>query len=341
MESSLRLHAGNSGTQALPDTAPEGALAPLAGATAWLNSLPLTAPDLRGRVVLVSFWTFTCINWLRSLPYLRAWADQYTPHGLMVIGVHTPEFDFERDLANVRRAAEDLRIRYPVAVDTDYAIWDGFGNRYWPALYLIDAHGRIRHHRFGEGDDEQSERVIQQILTEAGDSGISQELSSVDARGVESAADWNSLISVENYLGHARTDNFVSATGVALDARHVYRVPARLRRDQWALSGDWTMRREATVLNQAGGQIAYRFHARDLHLVMAPIVRGRTMRFRVTLDGQPPGAARGIDVDGRGDGRVTEPRLYQLLRQPDPVTERTFEITFLDRGVRVYAVTFG
>jgi thiol-disulfide isomerase/thioredoxin len=341
MKPYLRLHAENPRAQASAGAPTEGALTALAGATGWLNSPALTASGLRGRVVAVSFWTYTCINWLRSLPYLRAWADRYSRHGLVVIGVHTPEFDFERDVDNVRLAAADLRVDYPIAVDTDYAIWDAFANHYWPALYLIDAWGRIRHHRFGEGDDERSERVIQQLLTEAGARHIGQELSSVDARGAEAAADWTSLISDENYLGYARTENFVTSDGVALDARQVYRVPADLRRDHWALSGDWTVRRQATVLNQAGGQIVYRFHARDLHVVMAPIVRGQCVRFRVALDGRAPGAAHGIDTDGRGDGRVARPRLYQLVRQPDSVADRTFEITFLDRGVRVYAFTFG
>jgi thiol-disulfide isomerase/thioredoxin len=301
----------------------------------------LTASDLRGSVVLIDFWTYTCINWLRSLPYLRAWAERYKSHGLVVIGVHTPEFDVERDVDNVRRAAEDLRVDYPIAIDSDYAIWEAFGNQYWPALYLVDAQGRIRHHRFGEGDYERSERIIQQLLGEAGAGDIGQDLTEVDARGVEAAADWESLKSPENYLGYGRTENFASSDGPVLDMPHVYAVPARLRLNHWALAGDWTVHREAVVLNQAEGRIAYRFHARDLHLVVGPTVPGTSVRFRVRIDGQPPGTAHGIDVDAQGNGTVTEPRLYQLIRQPEPITQRTFEITFLDPGVRAYVFTFG
>jgi thiol-disulfide isomerase/thioredoxin len=320
---------------------PDGVLAALDSATAWPNSSPLTGDGLRGRVVLVQFWTYTCINWLRTLPYVRAWIERYTSHGLVVVGVHTPEFEFERDVDNVRRAAEDLQVGYPIAVDSDYAIWDAFGNYYWPALYLLDAQGEIRHHRFGEGDYERSERTVQRLLAEAGDGGADQQPVSVDGRGVEAAADWDSLRSPENYLGYGRTENFVPGSGAAFDARQVHALPAGLRLNHWALSGNWTVRRQAAVLNRAEGRIAYRFHARDLHLVMAPVGRGDSERFRVSLDGQPPGAAHGTDVDERGAGTVTEPRLYQLVRQRQPVTDRTFEITFLDPGVRAYAVTFG
>jgi thiol-disulfide isomerase/thioredoxin len=323
------------------DLPAEGRLPPLSGATGWLNSPPLTAPGLRGSVVLVDFWTYTCINWLRTLPYLRAWADKYRDHGLVVIGVHTPEFDVEHDLDNVRRAATDLRVDYPIAIDNDYAIWDAFGNRYWPALYFVDGQGQIRHHRFGEGDYEQSEMILQQLLVEAGGGGIGQDLVSVAATGVEAAADWDSLWSPENYLGSARTENFASSNGAVLDIPHVYAAPARLALNHWALSGDWTVRRQATVLNQAEGRILYRFHARDLHLVMGPTAPETPARFRVLLDGQPPGAAHGTDVDDQGNGTVIEPQLYQLVRQPGPVTERTFEITFLDPGVQAYAFTFG
>jgi thiol-disulfide isomerase/thioredoxin len=319
----------------------EGELPSLDGATGWLNSPPLTAAELRGKVVLVQFWTFTCINWLRTLPYVRAWADKYKDHGLVVIGVHTPEFDVEHDLDNVRQAAKDLQVTYPIAVDNDYAIWTGFDNHYWPALYFVDAQGQIRHHRFGEGDDEQSEMIIQQLLTDAGAEGVGHDLVSVDARGVEAAADWDSLWSQENYLGYERTENFASSNDAVLDTSHVYVAPARLRLNHWALSGDWTVKREAIVLNQADGGIVYRFHARDLHLVMGPPARGTPVRFRVLLDGQPPGAAHGTDVDEAGGGTVTHPRLYQLIRQPGPITERTFQITFLDPGVQAYAFTFG
>jgi thiol-disulfide isomerase/thioredoxin len=319
----------------------EGRMPSLEGATEWLNSPPLTAAELRGKVVLVQFWTYTCINWLRTLAYVRAWAEKYQQHGLVVIGVHTPEFDFEHDLDNVRRAVTDLGVDYPVVVDNDYAIWSAFDNHYWPALYFVDAQGQIRHHRFGEGDEQQSEMVLQQLLTDAGSSGIGQDLVSVDARGAEVAADWDSLWSPENYLGYERSEHFASPDGAVLDTPHGYAAPARLRLNQWALAGDWTVERGATVLNQAEGQIVYRFHARDLHLVMAPPARGTPVRFRVLLDGQPPGAAHGTDVDDQGHGTVTDSRLYQLLRQPGPITDHTFQITFLDPGVQAYAFTFG
>ena len=319
----------------------EGQLPSLSGATGWLNSPRLTAADLRGKVVLVDFWTYTCINWLRTLPYVRAWAERYKDHGLVVIGVHTPEFDFEHDLDSVRRAATALQVDYPIAIDNDYAIWDAFDNRYWPALYFVDAQGRIRHHRFGECDYERSEATMQRLLTDAGLSDISHDLVSVDARGVEAAADWDSLWSPENYLGYERTENFASPNGAVLDTRHVYAAPARLRLNHWALAGTWTVKRQAIVLHQAEGRITYRFHARDLHLVMAPTAPGGPIRFRVLVDGQAPGAAHGTDVDGQGNGTVTGPRLYQLIRQPSPISERTFEITFLDPGVQAYAFTFG
>jgi thiol-disulfide isomerase/thioredoxin len=319
----------------------EGSLPSLAGATQWLNSPPLTPAALRGKVVLVDFWTYTCINWLRTLPYLRAWADKYKDQGLVVLGVHTPEFDVEHDLDNVHRAVKDLRVHYPVAVDNDYAIWSAFDNHYWPALYLVDAQGRIRHHRFGEGGYEESEMILQQLLAEAGSGAIGQQLVSVNATGVEAAADWDSLRSPENYLGYQRTENFASSDGAVLDTPHVYALPTRLRLNHWALWGDWTVKPQAIVLNQADGRITYRFHARDVHLVMGPAAPGTPVRFQVLIDGQSPEAAHGTDVDEAGDGTVTRPRLYQLIRQPGPITERTFEITFLDPGVEAYAFTFG
>jgi thiol-disulfide isomerase/thioredoxin len=319
----------------------EGELPSLGSATEWLNSPPLTAAGLRGKVVLVDFWTYTCINWLRTLPYLRAWAERYQDHGLVVIGVHTPEFDFEHDLDNVRREAKRLLVNYPIAVDNDYGIWTAFDNHYWPALYVVDAQGKIRHHRFGEGDYDQSEMMLRQLLTETGAGDIGHGLVAVDPGGVEAAADWDSLWSPENYLGAERTENFASANGAVVGTGHVYAAPARLRLNHWALSGDWTVNPQAIVGNQAEGRLVYRFHARDLHLVMAPAARGTPVRFRVRIDGEPPGAAHGADVDDRGDGTLTDPRLYQLIRQPGPVTERTFEITFLDPGVQAYAFTFG
>ena len=319
----------------------EGALPSLDGATGWLHSEPLTATGLRGKVVLISFWTYTCINWLRQLPYVRAWAEKYNDQGLVIIGVHTPEFPFERNVENVRRAAQDLRVTYPIAIDSDYAIWRAFDNHYWPALYFVDAQGQIRHHHFGEGRYEESEMILQQLLIEAGIGDIGQELVSVDAHGVETAADWGSLRSPENYLGYARTENFASSGGVLLDTRFVYAAPARLRLNEWALAGDWTVERQAAVLNQANGQVVCRFHARDLHLVMGPAVAAASVRFRVRVDGQAPGAAHGGDVDERGNGTVVEQRLYQLIRQPQPIADRLFEIEFLDAGAEVYAFTFG
>jgi thiol-disulfide isomerase/thioredoxin len=304
----------------------------------------LTAGGLRGKVVLIDFWTYTCINWLRTLPYVRAWAEKYKDHGLVVIGVHTPEFTFERNVDNVRRAPQDIRVDYPIALDSNYAVWRAFDNHYWPALYFIDAQGRIRYHHFGEGQYEMSEMVIQQLLTEAGSSGMGDELVSVDARGAEVAADWDSLRSPENYVGYDRTENFASPSGAVLDERRVYAAPARLTLNHWALSGDWTMGNQATRLNEANGQIVYSFHARDLHLVMgpaAPGTRSTSVRFQVRIDGQAPGAAHGVEVDDQGNGTVTEQRLYQLIRQPKPIADRQFEIEFLDSGVEAFAFTFG
>jgi thiol-disulfide isomerase/thioredoxin len=323
------------------NSAIEGELPSLGGATEWFNSPPLTAAGLRGKIVLIDFWTYTCINWLRTLPYVRAWAEKYKNQGLVVIGVHAPEFAFEKNVDNVRRAAKDMRVDYPIAIDSDHAIWRAFKNEYWPALYFVDAQGHIRHHQFGEGEYGQSEMIIQQLLAEAGIGGIGHELVSVDARGAEAAADWGSLKSPENYVGYERTENFASPGGAVLDKHRVYAAPAQLRLNHWALSGDWTVEKQATVLNRANGRIAYRFHARDLHLVMGPAARGTSVRFRVLIDGQPPGAAHGIDVDDQGNGTAAEQRLYQLIRQPKPIADRQFEIEFLDSGVEAFAFTFG
>jgi thiol-disulfide isomerase/thioredoxin len=319
----------------------EGRLPSLGGATAWLNSQPLTPEGLRGKVVLVEFWTYTCINWLRTLPYVRAWSEKYQDQGLVVIGAHTPEFPFEKDLENVRRAVNDMRIGYPVAIDSDYAVWRAFENNYWPALYFADATGRIRHHRFGEDDYERSEMVIQQLLAEAGHVGFDRGIVSVEARGVEAAADWGSLRSPENYVGYQRTERFASPGGLARDTRSVYSAPGQLGLNAWALSGAWTVNQGNTVLNEPDGHIVYRFHARDLHLVMGPAARGAPVRFRVLIDGQTPGAAHGVDVDEQGTGTVTDQRLYQLIRQPAPIADRLFEIEFLDPGVEAFAFTFG
>jgi len=318
----------------------EGHLPSLGGATGWLNSQPLTPSDLRGRVVLIDIWTYTCINWLRTLPYVRAWAEKYKDQGLIVIGVHTPEFPFEKDVDNIRRAAKAMRIGYPIAIDSDYAIWRALKNQYWPALYIVDAQGRIRHHHFGEGEYEMSERVIQRLLAEAG-GGRSHGLASVDARGIEVAADWDNLMSPENYVGYERTENFASRGGAVPDKSHLYAVPATLKLNHWAVSGDWTMGKQALALDKPNGRIAYQFHARDLHLVMGPAARGASVRFRVLIDGHPPSAAHGGDVDAEGVGTVTEQRLYQLIRQPAPISDRLFEIEFLDMGVEAFAFTFG
>ena len=316
-------------------------LASLERADKWLNSQPLTAPALRGKVVLIDFWTYTCINWLRTAPYVRAWAEKYKDQGLVVIGVHAPEFTFEKNINNVRWAVKEMQIDYPVAVDNDHTIWRAFKNQYWPALYFIDSQGRVRHHHFGEGSYEQSEMIIQKLLAEAGNSGIDREPVSVDARGIEAAADWGSLKSAENYVGYERTENFVSPGGASLDKPRTYGLPAMLRLNEWGLSGEWTVKRGAAVLNKPNGGIAYRFHARDLHLVLGPAIPGTPVRFRVRIDGQPPGAAHGIDVDEQGNGAVTEQRLYQLIRQPKPVADRQFEIEFLGPGVEAFAFTFG
>jgi thiol-disulfide isomerase/thioredoxin len=321
-------------------------LASLERADDWLNSPPLTAPALRGKVVLIDFWTYTCINWLRTLPYVRAWDEKYRSRGLVVIGVHAPEFAFEKNMNNVRWAVKELRVGHPVAVDNEHVIWRAFRNQYWPALYFIDAQGRVRHQHFGEGSYEQSEMIIQRLLNEAGAGGIGDDLVSVDARGLEVAADWGSLKSPENYVGYERTQNFASPGGAMLDKPRMYELPARLRLNEWALSGDWTVRKDATALNKANGSITYRFHARDLHLVMGPAALGpaapgTSVRFRVLIDGQPPGAAHGIDVDEQGGGTVTEQRLYQLIRQPKPIADRQFQIEFLGPGVEAFAFTFG
>jgi thiol-disulfide isomerase/thioredoxin len=319
--------------------ASQAELASLERADEWLNSPPLTAQALRGKVVLVDFWTYTCINWLRTLPYVRAWADKYRDQGLVVVGVHAPEFGFEKDLNNVRRAVKDLGVDFPVAVDSGHVIWRAFRNQYWPALYFVDSKGRVRHHHFGEGSYEQAEMIIQQLLAEAGARGIDREPVSVNAKGLEAAADWRNLKSGENYLGYGRTENFVSPGGAAPDKPRMYELPARLRLNEWALSGDWTAKSEAVVLNKQG-RIAYRFHARDLHLVMGP-APGTSVRFRVLIDGQPPGAAHGLDVDEQGNGTVAGQRLYQLIRQSGPIADRQFEIEFFGPGVEAFAFTFG
>jgi len=319
----------------------EGTLSSFAGATAWLNSQPMTPEALRGKVVVVDFWTYTCINWQRTEPYVRKWAERYKDQGLVVIGVHTPEFEFEKNVDNIRSALRMFRIEYPVAVDSGYAIWEAFANHYWPALYVVDANGRIRYHQFGEGEYERSEAVIQQLLREAGYSGIGNDAVEVDARGSEAAADWDNLRSQESYLGSAKAQGFVSPGKPVLGKSSSYAAPQLLRLNEWALSGDWTVNAGAVALDKANGRVVYRFHARDLHLVMGPPSRGSSIRFRVLLDGRPPGDAHGTDVDEQGYGTATEQRLYQLIRQRRPVADRVFDIEFLDSGVEAYVFTFG
>jgi cytochrome c biogenesis protein CcdA/thiol-disulfide isomerase/thioredoxin len=317
----------------------EGGFPSLSGATAWLNSSPLSAEGLKGKVVLVDFWTYSCINCLRAIPFVRAWAAKYKDHGLVVIGVHAPEFAFERKISNVRDAVSGLKIEYPVAIDNDYKIWRAFGNEYWPAHYFIDAQGRTRYHHFGEGEYDVSERVLQQLLAEAGNADVPGGVVAVNANGAELAPSASDQ-SPETYVGYDRADNFASPGGIVEDETHAY-TSAPLQTNQWSLSGDWTVKNENAILDAAGGRIVYRFHARDLHLVLGPAADGKPIRFRVTIDGAAPGADHGTDDGSDGQGVVNEQRLYQLVRQNGAVADRTFEIEFLDPGVQAYAFTFG
>ena len=319
----------------------EGGLPALDGAVEWLNSPPLTKQGLRGKVVLIDFWTYSCINCLRAIPYVRAWAQKYKDQGLVVIGIHTPEFAFERNADIVKRAVRDLKIDYPVAVDSNFALWRAFDNQYWPAHYFIDAEGRIRHHHFGEGQYAESEHVIQQLLAETGKTDIAKGVVAVTAAGAEAAADTGNVKSPETYIGFMRSENFSSPGGIVQDVDHVYALPTDLRLNQWALNGTWKIEDERAILGAAGGGIAFRFHARDLHLVLGAGDDGKPVRFRVLLDGQRPGDDHGADIDANGEGTVTGQRLYQLVRQHGPVKERTFEIQFLDPGVQAFAFTFG
>jgi thiol-disulfide isomerase/thioredoxin len=319
----------------------EGAFPELGGATAWLNSEPLTPAGLRGKVVVVQFCTFSCINWLRTVPYVKAWAEKYRDDGLVVIGVHSPEFPFEHDLEKIRSALEGMGVGYPIAVDNDFAVWRAFDNGYWPALYFVDAEGRIRHHHFGEEDYERSERVIQRLLAEVRNDDVDDDLVSVQADGVYLAADWDTLGSPETYVGYARTTGFASPGGLEPDRSRVYVEPSQLALNRWGLSGDWTVGEQVTTLNEPGGRIVHRFRGRDVNLVLGSRADGAPIRFRVLLDGQPPDRARGLDVDERGNGTVSEERLYQLIRQDGPISARTFEITFIDAGAQAYVFTFG
>jgi cytochrome c biogenesis protein CcdA/thiol-disulfide isomerase/thioredoxin len=317
----------------------EGMAPPLEGAVTWINSPPLTRQALKGKVVLVDFWTYSCINCLRSLPYVKAWAAKYADQGLVVIGVHTPEFAFEREPDNVRKAVRDLGLTFPVAVDSNHRIWDAFHNNYWPADYFIDGQGRIRAHHFGEGDEVQSERIIQRLLAENGDPALKEGVVSVQGQGATAAADMSDIRSGETYLGYGRGENFVG--DVVRDLPHLYAAPHLLQRNAWSLSGIWTVGAEHASLDRAGGAVAFRFHARDLHMVLSPGPDGKPVRFHVLLDGHPPGADHGVDTDAQGQGVVRGQRLYQLVRQSGPVADRTFEIVFDDPGVQAFTFTFG
>ncbi len=338
--------------QALVDKAPptqpsakgpmhDGTLAALTGATAWINSPPLTAQALRGKVVVVDFWTYSCINCLRSLPYINAWAEKYKDQGLVVIGVHAPEFAFEKDVDNVRKAVSDLHIRYPVAIDNNYAIWRAFDNQFWPAHYFIDATGRLRAHHFGEGDYAGSEKTIQMLLAEAGHKGVVGNVVSISGQGAEAASNGSLVKSPETYVGYGRADRFASPGGLVHDAEHVYTAPSALALNAWGLQGAWTVGPELAVSDAPGSAIHYRFHARDLHMVLGSGAGGKAIRFRILIDGKAPGSDHGADTDAQGFGVVTAQRLYQLVRQRNVAVDHTFEIQFLDAGVQAFTFTFG
>jgi thiol-disulfide isomerase/thioredoxin len=316
----------------------EGTIPSLSGATEWLNSPPLTPAGLRGKVVLVDFWTYTCVNWLRTLPYVRGWADKYRDQGLVVIGAHTPEFPFEKDIDNVRWAAKEMDVRYPIAVDSDYGVWRAFDNNYWPAVYVADVNGRIRYHHFGEGSYEETEKIIQRLLSESGQSTDNQ-LVRVSPRGLEVAADYGTLRSPESYLGYERAEAF--ASDALQDGPRAYTVPPSLALNQCGLAGNWTVKGRAAVLNEANGKIVYRFHARDVNLIMGVPAGSQPVRFTVKVDGKPPGAAHGGDIDDRGNGTAARQRTYQLVREQQRIADREFEIQFADPGVEAFCFTFG
>jgi thiol-disulfide isomerase/thioredoxin len=322
----------------LPD---EGRIAPFDGATGWLNSGPLTPEGLRGQVVLVDFWTYTCVNWIRTLPYVRAWDAKYRTHGLTVIGVHTPEFDFERDVDNISREARKFGVAYPIAIDSDYGVWRAFANHYWPAVYLADEGGRIRYHHFGEGEYVMTEMAIQYLLREAGAEGIDRDLVVVEPIGLEVAADWRTLQSPETYVGYRQANGFAQHAVAAFDEPHAYAPPDRLPLNSWALAGNWTVAGHAATSAEPGGRLGFQFHARDLNLVMGPASPGSSIPFRVLLDGQPAADARGTDVGSDSRGQVDAQRTYQLIRQSGPIADRRFEIEFLDAGAEAYCFTFG
>jgi thiol-disulfide isomerase/thioredoxin len=319
----------------------EGHLPTFDGATGWLNSEPVTPKGLRGRVVLIDFWTYTCINWLRTLPYRRAWAAKYADAGLTVIGVHTPEFGFERDVDNVVARSRAFGVEYPIALDSDYGVWQAFSNHFWPALYIADGEGRIRYHHFGEGEYAMAEMVVQQLLIEAGADGVDQDLVAVGPKGFEVPADWHNLRSPETYLAYGRSAGFASPESARFNQPHDYPEPSPLGLNEWAPSGTWTLAQHAAVLNEPGGQIAFQFQARDVNLVMGPVARGASVPFRVRLDGSAPGAGHGFDVDESGSGMLADQRLHQLIRQTGPIAERRIEIEFLEAGAEAYCFTFG
>lgn len=332
------LHHPRDGAGSFPD---EGALPSFTGATGWLNADPLTPDALRGRVVLVDFWTYTCVNWLRTLPYVRAWVAKYAEQGLTVIGVHTPEFDFEHDVENIRTQARALRVPYPSAIDSDYGVWNAFNNHYWPAVYIADAQGRLRYHHFGEGEYAMQEMVIQQLLLEAGATNLDLDLVSVRPVGLEVAADYRTLRSPETYLGYDRASGMASPDGLWDDTSHAYTPPTDLALNEWAPIGSWTISGRAATSTSAGARLAIRFQARDVNLVMGPATRGTAIPFRVTLDGGAAAGGYGTDVAADGTGVVSEQRTYQLIRQLAPITERVFEIEFLEPGADLYCFTFG
>jgi thiol-disulfide isomerase/thioredoxin len=319
----------------------EGAMPDLDGAIGWLNSVPLSRKSLRGKVALVDFWTYTCINSLRPLPYVANWAAKYKDAGFVVIGVHTPEFSFEHEPMNVENAVRNLKVTFPVGIDSEYRIWQSFNNQYWPAQYLVDARGRIRYHHFGEGDYGDIERAIQELLKENGATGLASDTTSVSAVGIEAAPDWTDGRSPETYIGYRQAQNFASPERVHKDSIQAFSAPAKLSLNHWGLSGSWNLNAESAVLQALPGKIVFRFHSRDLHLVLAPAKDAKPVRFFVRLDGAAPGENCGVDTAPDGSGEIREPRLYQLIRQKGPIEDRTFEIEFLDPGVRALDFTFG
>lgn len=326
---------------AAPDLPVEGRLPYFKGANTWINSPPLTPGDLHGHVVVVQFWTYTCINWLRTQAYFRAWSKWYREQGLVTVGVHTPEFKFEHDLDNVRWAVQARKIDYPVVVDNDFAVWRAFANNYWPALYFVDAQGQIRHHRFGEGDYERSEMVIRRLLTDAGVTSLPTGLAPVEPHADEVQADWRDLGSPESYLGYDQATGFDPGGSAAWDEAQVYKAPDHLRLNHWSLTGDWIVRSDASELKGSNGRVAYQFHARDVNLVMGPASKGASVKFRVLLDGESAASAHGADVGTDGNGTVVQQRMYQLIRQLGPIHDRRFEIEFLEPGAEVFCFTFG